>query len=324
VRNRRKLLVALGASALTGPFALFAQQQGKVWRIGLLSESTSTEAITAFKAGLYQLGYAEGRDYVIERRSADNVAALPALAAQLIAMKVDVIVPGGSPSALAARNATREIPILIVTVGDPVGIGLAESLRHPGGNVTGLSGMTTELSTKRLDLLRQMLPGMRRVGFLYNPDNGNDMQLLKHFESDCTKLQFISLSAPARKREDIAPAFNALIRDQAQALIVSQASTNLNLRQSIVEQAAKHRLPAIYGRSSYVDSGGLISYATDGPDLYRRVAAYADKIFKGAKPGDIPIEQPTKFEMVINLKTANALGIKLPQLILVRADRVIE
>ena len=330
MNKRRKLLVALGAGALAVPFGAIAQQKGKIWRIGFLWESEQSDSefvqrLEAFKAGMRELGYTQSRDYVIEQRSAQNdLARLPALAAELLALKVDVIVTEGTPSAVAARNATREIPILIATVGDPVGSGLAASLRRPGGNVTGLTALNTDLYTKRLDLLRQISPGMRRVGFFYNPDNAANALGLRQFESDCGKLGFKSVRAPVRKAGEIAAAFNTLKRDKAQGLIVTPAGTNTASRESIIEQAAKHGLPAVYSSSVFAESGGLISYAANNYDLQRRAAAYADKIFKGAKPGDLPIEQPTQFEMVINLKTAKALGIKIPGSVLVQATQVIE
>jgi putative ABC transport system substrate-binding protein len=328
VNNRRKLLIVLGVGALAAPFGSFAQQRGKVWRIGFLWErgrSDTVQSSDAFRTGMRELGYAEGRDYAIEQRfSQADLARLPALAAELLALKVDVIVSSGTPSAVAASKATREIPILIATAGDPVGSGFAVSLSRPGGNVTGLTSLALDLYTKRLDLLRQMLPDMRRVGFLYNPDNGSDALGLRRFESDCGKLGFKSVRAPVRKAQEIAAAFKTLQRDKAQGLIVTNRSTNLVWRESIFEFSAKHRLPAVYGQSLFAESGGLISYAPNIPDLYRRAAAYAVKIFKGAKPGDLPIEQPLKFETVINLKTAKALGIKIPDVVLLRADKVIE
>ena len=330
MNNRRKLIVALGASALATPFGSIAQQQGKVWRVGVLWERkrdlSSVDRIDDFKAGMRDFGYMEGRDYTIEYRFPQdgNLARLPALAAELVNLQVDVIMSSGTPSAVAASKATREIPILIVTVGDPVGSGLAATLARPGGNVTGLTSITTELYSKRLDLLRQLLPGMRRVGFLYNPDNGNDALVLRQFELDCEKLGFKALPAPVRMAEEIVPAFNTLRRDKAQSTIVTSGATNLAWRESIIEQAAKHRLPAIYGQSIFVEAGGLISYSSHISDLYRRSAAYVAKIFKGAKPGDLPIEQPLKFELVINLKTVKALGIKIPDVIMLRADKVIE
>jgi putative ABC transport system substrate-binding protein len=330
MNNRRKLVIALGAGALAAPLGSFAQQQGKVWRIGILWERkrdlSSVDRIDGFKAGMRELDYVEGRDYTIEYRFLQdgNLARLPALAAELLALKVDLIVSSGTPSAVAAHNASREIPILITTVGDPVSSGLAISLSRPGGNVTGLTSLSKELYTKRLDLLRQILPSMRRVGFLYNPDNDSGALALKQFESDCGKLQFTPVLALVRKAQEIAAAFNILQRDKAQGVIVTSSSTNLAWRENIIEQAAKHRLPAIYGQSIFSESGGLTSYAADYPDLIRRAAAYAVKIFKGAKPGDLPIEQPTKFELVVNMKTANALGIKIPGEIMLQATRVIE
>ena len=272
-----------------------------------------------------ELGYAEGRDYVFEYRSVlGDLARLPAAAAELVALKVDLILSTGTPSTEAALKATRDIPILIATVGDPVGSGFAASLRRPGGNVTGLTGLGSELNSKRLDLLRQILPGMRRVGFLYNPDNASDALQLRQFESDCAKLQFTPIRASLRKAEEIPVTFNQLSRDKAQGLLVSGGSTNSAARGTIIEYAAKNRLPAVFSNSSYAESGGLLSYGVNIPDLYRRAAAYADKIFKGAKPGDLPIEQPVKFEMILNLKTAKALGLTISQSVIVQATRVIE
>ena len=329
--NRRKLIVALGASALLMPFGSFAQQQGKVWRIGYLndggpSDDSQRRRFDAFKAGMRDLGYVEGKNLVIEQRSAENdLTRLPALAAKLVALKVDLIIIQGTPAAVAARNATRDIPILITTVSDPVGSGLAATLSHPGGNVTGLTnGVASELYTKRLDLLRQMLPDVDRVGFLYNPNNSGDPPALKQFESDCRKLQIKSIPAPVRKKEEIAQAFEMLKRNKAQALLVSTAGTNNAWRDSIIEAAARHRLPAAYGVTLMAESGGLISYSANSFELYKRAAAYADKIFKGANPRDLPIEQPIKFETTINLKTAKALGIKIPDVVMLRADKVIE
>ena len=323
---RRRVVIALGAGAFAS-FASFAQQK-KVWRIGYLQESEPsyyTRRVAAFKAGMSALGYAEGRDYLIESRSAQSeIARLPALAAELVALNVDIILPSGVPSAVAASKTTHEIPILIATVGDPVGSGLAASLARPGGNVTGLTNIALELNTKRLDLLRQLLPRMRRAGFLYDPNNQTNVRGLTQFESDCKKLQLQPIRAPARKGEEIAAAFMTLARDKAQGLIVSSGSTTSALRQGIIENAAKHRLPAVYGQSDDAEAGGLISYSTDYTDQYRRVAVYADKIFKGAKPGALPIEQPTRFEFVLNMKTAKALGLKIPGSILVQATKVIE
>ena len=262
---------------------------------------------------------------MIEIRSAQyDLARLPALAAELVALEVDIIVSTNTPSALVARKATREIPILLTTAGDPVGLGLAASLASPGGNVTGLTNLSSELYTKRLDLLRQLLPRMRRVGLLYDPNNQNDGLTLKRFESDCGKLQLQPIRAPARNAGEIPAAFKTLARHKAQGLIVIGSSANNASRASIIEHAAKDRVPTAYSRNDYAEAGGLFSYGPDRLDLNRRAAAYADKIFKGAKPGDLPIEQPTRFEFVINMKTAKALGIEIPNSILLQATKVIE
>ncbi len=328
MNKRRKILVALGAGALTAPFSCFVQSQGKVWRIGMLWESELSfyaDRLEAFKAGMRELGYTEGKNYVMEDRVSQNdPARLPALAAELIALKVDVIVSSGTPSAVAARNATREIPILIVTAGNPVGSGLAVSLARPGGNVTGLTNLASDLYTKRLDLLRQTLPRMRHVGFLYNPRNASDTLGLKQFESECGKLGLKALRAPVLEEQEIAAAFQKLKLGKAEGLLVTSDAIITAWRKSIIENAAKYRLPAVYGSGLFTSSGGFMSYSANRQDLYRRAAAYADKIFKGAKPGDLPIEQPNKFEMVLNLKTAKALGIKIPDIVMLRAETVIE
>ncbi len=324
--TRRRIILAIGTSALA-PLASFAQPR-KVWRIGCLwdrEQSDYIRRVDAFKAGMNALGYAEGRDYVIEHRSAQSdLTRLPALAAELVALKVDVIVSSSTPSAVAASKATREIPVLTTTAGDPVGSGLAASLARPGGNITGLTGLTSELFVKRLDLLRQLLPRMSRVGFLYDPNNRSNALSLTRFESACAQLKLQSIRAPMRKPEEMEAAFKTLSRHQAHGLIVTQTATSIALRKSIIEYAGKHRLPAAYGNSDWVEAGGLFSYAPDPTDLFRRAAAYADKIFKGAKPGDLPIEQPMRFEFVLNMKTAKALGLKISNSILVQATRVIE
>jgi putative ABC transport system substrate-binding protein len=326
--GRRGFLIALGAGAFAVPLGSLAQQQGKVWRIGWLRESDQSDyfrRFDAFKTGMRALGYVEGKDFVTEQRSTGgDRSRLAALAEELVALKVDVILPTGTSSAIALRKATHEIPIVIATVSDPVGSGLAVSLRQPGGNVTGLTSLSVELYTKRLDLLRQMIPAARRIAFLYNPDSGNDLLGLRQFESDCVNLKLKSIRAPVRNVHEIAPLFAALRRDKAQGIIVSQTGTNLASRDSIVAHSAIHRLPVVYPLSTYAEAGGLISYGAYVDDLWQRAAAYADKIFKGAKPGDLPIEQPIKFETVINLKTAKALGIKVPDTVMLRADKVIE
>jgi putative ABC transport system substrate-binding protein len=328
MNRRRKLVFTLGASVLAAPFAALGQAQGKLWRIGFLWDldpSYYTDRLTAFIAGMRELGYVEGRTYSTEHRSAQSERGrLPSLAAELVALKVDLILTNATPPAVAARNATSEIPILIVNAGDPVGSGLAESLRRPGGNVTGLTSMNFELYSKRIDLLRQLLPDMRRVGFLFDSTSSADLRSAGRFESDSAKLGLKAVRAPVHGIEEIEAVFAALKRNQVQGLIVSTASASILWRERIIEIAAKNRIPAIYARSTFSEAGGLISFGVNYHDLWRRAAAYADKIFKGAKPGELPIEQPTKFEMVVNMKTAKALGLKVPNSILVQATRVIE
>ncbi len=327
--TRRELIAAFGAGALAAPFTAFAQQQRKVWRIGLLIESNPSfyvERINIFNERMRELGYLEGKDYSIEQRAAQSdIASLSKLATELVALKVDLILAPGTPPAVAARNVTREIPIVVASAGDPVGSGLVATLQRPGGNVTGFAnGVASELVSKRLDLLRQMLPGIRRIGFLYLPENTANSAGLKQFEADCAKLRITSIRAPLRTAREIPTVFDALKRDTTQGLIVSQATPYTTWKDSIVEHARKHRLPAIYAASLFAEAGGLIAYGSSRSDGWRGAAAYVDKIFKGAKPGDLPIEQPTKFETVINLKTAKTLGIKIPDVIMLRADKVIE
>ena len=325
--KRRQLLIALGAGALSAPFATFAQPR-KVWRIGYLGrsdESFHLPWLNAFKAGMSALGYVEGRDYAIELRLArSDIARLPALAAELVALKVDLILTSGTPTVAAASKASREIPILLTTAGDPVGSGFAASFARPGGQITGLTGLTSELVSKRLDLLRQLLPRMQRVGFLYDPNNQSDVLGLKQFESDCEKIRLQPIPAAARKAEDMTGAFETLARHKAQALTVVNSSVNNVSRKRIIAQATKSRLPSISGSIAWAENGTLMAYGPDPADMYRRAAGYADKIFKGAKPGDLPIELPVKFEFAINLKTAKAIGIRIPQPVLVQATRVIE
>lgn len=325
--TRRKLLLVF-ASALAAPLCALAQTQANVRRIGILMESEPADyakALDAFKLGMRELGYAEGRDYVLKQRAASNeIGRLRALVAELIALNVDLIIPTATPSAIAARDATREIPILFTSVGNPVESGLAASLRRPGGNVTGLSQISSELVSKRLDLLRQVVPGLRSVGYSYDPDNAASVLGFKQLQSDCGRLGYALIAGLVRKREDIAVAFSALQRGKAQGVILANPASSSTWRASIIEQAAKHRLPAIFSSARSSELGGLIAYSVNFADSFRRAAAYADKIFKGAKPGELPIELPTKFDLVINLKTAKALGLTIPPSVLVQATRVIE
>jgi putative ABC transport system substrate-binding protein len=270
-----------------------------------------------------ELGRIEGKDYVLEHRRGD-VSELPRLAAELVASKVDLLVTPGTPQALAAKKATSIIPIVTVTAGDPVGAGIVASLARPGGNVTGLSSLSTELTAKRLDIVRQVVPDVKRIGFLYNPDTTIDALGFKHIAAAGEKMGIVAIPVVVRRREEVAPAFEKLARENVTALHPTSSFMMISLRTHIIDHAMKYRLPAIYGTSLFVEDGGLLSYSANWADQWRRAAGYVDRIFKGAKPGDLPIEQPTQFELVVNLKTAKALGITIPQSLLLRADRVIE
>ena len=271
----------------------------------------------------------DGRNVVIEYRDAEGkLERLPALAAELVALKVDVIVAPGTPQALAAKQATRTVPIVFAVAGDPVGSGLVTSLARPGGNVTGLSSVTSDLVGKCLEQLTQVVPGVSRVAVLWQPGGfgeraEKDMQKAAEVAGRTlgVRLQFVEARRPA----DIDRAFSEMTRARAGALTVLGGGTMLFAeRRRLVDLAAKNRLPAVYPWKDFVDAGGLLSYGANFPDLYRRAATYVDKILKGAQPGDLPIEQPTKFDLVINLKTAKALGLTIPPSLLQRADQVIE
>jgi putative ABC transport system substrate-binding protein len=282
----------------------------------------------AFLQGLRDLGYVESRNLVIEIRSAEGkLERLPALAAELVALKVDVILAGGTLPALAAKQATKTIPIVFASAIDPVTDGLVTSLARPGGNVTGLSAQAPELVGKRLELLKQALPGASRVAVLWQPGGLGERtakDILKEAEvagrALGVRLQFVEARGPA----DFDRAFLDMTGARAGALTVLGGTMLLNERRRLVDLAAKNRLPAMYGLREYVDAGGLMSYGSNNADLFRRAATYVDKILRGAKPGDLPVEQPTKFELVINLKTAKALGLTIPPSILGRADHIIE
>ena len=327
--NRREIMMALGAGVLT-PRAAPAQTTRKVWRIGYLTSIPPTvyePRLDAFKAGMTALGYADGRDYLIETRASGiDPARLAAMAAELVALKVDLILTGGTTTIMAASRATRTIPIVMTTAVDPVGNGVAASLARPGGNVTGLATISNELSSKLLDLLRQMVPGLLRAGFIYHPDNPTDLLTLARFEADCAALKMQAIRAPVRTGEDIAAAFQMLAQKNANGLLVAANSTNATAYRQIISLAGKHRLPAIYssGGAFTSNAGALMYYGPDNAGLYRRAAAYADRIFKGARPADLPIQLPTIFELAVDLKTAKALGLKVPQSILIQATKVIE
>ena len=326
MNSRRKLLVALSAGALAAPLACFAQQQrSKVARIGVLeSTSSSANQREALIAGLRELGYVEGKNMIIEDRWAEgNYERLPGLAAELVQMKVDVIVAGATPAIQAAQRATSTIPIVMVRVGDPVGGGFVASLARPGGNITGLSNLSVDVSSKYLELLRAAVPRLSRVTVLVNPANPIHPDFLKRVQAT-EKTNSVTISpVEASTASQIEAAFATMTRERAGAVIVLPdpffASQAL-----IAGLAAQHRLPTMFWTRGPVESGALMSYGQNNAEHYYRAATYIDKILKGAKPGDLPVEQPTKIELVINLKTAKAIGLTIPQQLILQADKVIE
>ncbi len=325
--NRRDaVLTLLALGAASGPLCSVAQQPSKVWRIGMLetrSMAPNAANLDAFVKGMQELGYVEGRNFVIDYRSADGRNdRFSDLAAELIRGKVDLIVTRGTPATQAAQKATTTIPVVTTATAYP--LLFAASLARPGGNVTGLTPLNTELQGKRVELLREIVPGLERLASLRNMGFTADLPWEKELERAARSVGIQSLTLDVRKREDIGPAFDRAVRQRVGALVLPLDTVFQTHSKLIVELAANHRLPVIYQSREFVVDGGLISYGVNYPDLYRRAAAYVDKIFKGAKPGDLPIEQPAKFDLVINLKTAKALGIIIPQSVLVRADEVIQ
>ena len=326
--TRRRFLGTLAGGLLAAPLAAEAQPAGKVTRIGVLeptSMALNAANLDAFRQGLRELGYVEGQNFVVEYRSADGRGErFPDLAAELVRLKVDVILTRGTPAVIAAKNATRTIPVVMAASGDPVLSGVVSSLARPGGNVTGLSAVVVEVSGKRLELIREVAPGVSRVAALFNMSNPNDALQWKETETAAPTLRVQLQLLDVRKPGDFAGAFDAAVKGRAGALFVGLDALTWANHRPIVELAAKHRLPAIYGGREFVNAGGLIAYGVSYPHLYHRAASYVDKILRGAKPADLPIEQPTKFELVINLKTAKALGLTIPQSLLGRADEVIQ
>jgi ABC-type uncharacterized transport system substrate-binding protein len=327
--NRRRFLLTSLAGALAAPLAAEAQQHsGKVVRIGFLSPVSSTTAphvLEAFRQGLRDLGYVEGQNTVVEYRWAEGRAEpLPVLAAELVGLKVDVIVASGTLGPLAAKSATKTIPIVMASAGDPVGTGLVASLARPGGNVTGLSTLTPELGGKRLQLVKEVLPGVSRVAVLWNAANPYTVLLVRETEAAARTLGVQTQSLEVRGPDDFENVLPAAISGGAGALIVVDDPLTVSNRMRIANFAARNRLPAMYGFREFAEAGGLMSFGANLADLYRRATVYVDKILKGAKPADLPIEQPIKFDLVINLKTAKALGLTIPPSLLARADQVIE
>jgi len=320
------LTLTLALGLLSPPLSADAQQTKKMPRIGYLSIASAPDTHEGFRKGLRELGYIEGQNITIEvRYAAGKADRLPDLAAELVRLKVDVIVAVGTPDALVAKKATQTIPIITVASGDPVGSGLVASLARPGGNVTGLSSSPgPEMSGKQLELLKEIVPEATHVVVLANPANPPTAGFLREAERAARSLGIQLRIVEARGPNDLDSAFSAVKKERAGALLVIGDPVHVYNRSQIVAFTASIQLPAIYPYSLFVGVGGLMSYGVNIPDLFRRAATFVDKILKGAKPDDLPVEQPTKFELVINLKTAKALGLAIPPTVLFRADKLIE
>jgi len=316
--------VALGLGLLA-PFESIAQSANKMPVIGMLDAGERLKWWAAFRERLRELGYVEGKNVSFEARYAKaEPERLPALAQDLVRRNVTVIVTAGLVAALSAKRATSTIPIVMGTGADHVSLGLAVSLARPGRNITGMSSISSELTGKRLELLRELIPKLSRLAVLWQSDNLGSAASIRELESDTRSLRVELQNLGVGTTKDLEEAFAAATRERAQAIFVVGGPFLSDERQKVVDLALKHRLPSMYTGSQSVELGGLLSYGPNYPDLFRRAAVYVDKILRGAKPGDLPIEQPTKFDLVLNRKTANALGLTIPQSILLRADRVIE
>jgi putative ABC transport system substrate-binding protein len=327
--RRRDFIKVIAGSAGAWPLTARAQQAvGKVWRIGMLEtapQEASAANIAAFQKGLRELGYVVGQNLAIEYRSSDgHNERLPALVSELIRLNVDLIALRGTPQAQAVRNATSTIPTVMTAVADPVGSGIVASLANPGGNITGLSSFDTELEAKRIELLKEIVPGLRRLGTIRdfrNPTTGTQWRLMQ------TAAQTLTIDLQrfdVRSVEDVSRAFMSAVDEKVEALVIGVDTVTSTNRRQIIDLAARHKLPAIYEDGIFVYDGGLMSYGVSYPQLYYRAAIFVDKIFKGSRPADLPVEQPTKFEFLFNLKTAKALGCDVPASTLLRATEVIE
>ena len=327
--TRRRIVMALGVGALT-PLISFAQQPPKVWRIGFLSqrhmELVDTDyAYGPFMQGLRELGYVAGKNIVIEWRSAEGKSErLPELAAELARLKPDALVAVGTPASLAVQKATTTLPIVMINAGDPIGTGLVKNLARPGGNLTGFSLMTAEIRPKQLEILREMVPALSRVAIMVNPANTSNITESKQLQTAAQRFGVTIQFVEARTPQEIASGFVEMARQNARALLLPRDALFIQQREQILQLLAKHRLPCISGYGEFAEAGGLMSYGPKLRENYRRAAIYVDKILKGANPGELPVEQPTTFELAVNLKTAKALGIKVPQTIMIQATKVID
>jgi putative tryptophan/tyrosine transport system substrate-binding protein len=324
---RREFITLLGGAAASWPLAARAQQAGKVARIGSLRHgpaAANADRIEAMRAGLRQLGYVEGNNVAIEFRWAETVDQLSALAAELVRMNVDVILAMSSTEVEPARQATQTIPIVFAVHADPVGLGHVASLARPGGNITGLTIILTDLVAKQLEILKEAVPQATRIGVLFSPTAPSHRPALQAVETAGARLGVQLVMVPVRTGEDFEGAFSTMSREQVGSFLVVSAPLTISHRARLAELALEHRLPGMVGSKENVEAGGLMNYGADFNDMFRRVATYIDKILKGAKPADLPVEQASKYELVINLKTAKAIGLTVSEAFLLRADKVIE
>ena len=330
MNQRRRLLLVAGASALAAPFGSFAQQQGKVWRLGYLDFGSRQSTVdsgrqAALLEGLRERGFVEGKNFVLEARYAEGDAdRLNGFAAELVGQKVDLILSTGGPASLAAKRATAAIPIVVTVTTDPVGEGFAATLARPGGNITGMATGVEDTVLKLVELLVLVMPKLKRIAVITNPATRPHAPLLSRLQTAARQAGKQVLPVSVRMPAEIERGFATMARERADAVIIFADSFLFSQRALIAGLALKQRLPSINAITGYAEAGGLMSYGLDVNDNFRRVGIFVDKILKGAKPGDIPFEQPTRYYLVINRKTANALGIKISGELLTRADKVIE
>jgi putative ABC transport system substrate-binding protein len=309
------------------PLVVEAQVPGGVPRVGFLFYGSSgpSRELDAFREGLREFGYIEGQNIVVEYRfGSGRIERLPELAAELARLKVDVIVAPGTPAALAAKAATSTIPIIFSAVADAIGAGLITNLARPGGNITGLTSISAELGGKRLELLKDLVPKATRVAVLYNPADRSNVLVLKELREAAPALGLTLQPLEVRGPGEVEAAFVAMTKERADALFGASGVLTLEHRKAVVELAARNRIPTLWGHRQFVEAGGLMSYAVNVYDQFRRTTIYMDRILKGAMPGDLPVEQPTKYELVVNLKAAKALGLTMPQAVLARADELVK
>jgi putative ABC transport system substrate-binding protein len=328
MNNRRKLIAMLGAGVLATPLRAFAQQQGRIWRVGVLSigsAMTARHLVDAFFNGMAELGYQEGRNLRYEVRYGESsIEKFEQYARELAAAEVDVIWTSGTPATIAVQKATTSTPIVFALVGDPVYSKLVHNLAKPEANLTGMSLMISEMWEKRVEILTEIFPAVERIGVLHNPLDSSNAAQLPHMQSGAHKLGREVMIIGVRTPEEFAPAFAQLKQWGAQALLNAESTLFLTNKRALLDGAAQNRWPSVHSSVEYAEAGGVIAYGADYTENCRGSAAYVDKIFRGARPGDLPVQQPVKFEFVVNLKSAKALGLTIPPSVLLRVDRVIE